>query len=291
MNTTTGLDQHAAAWLAEGPTELSDRVLDAALREVHVTKQRRAPRVPWRFPLMPSSLRAAVAVALVVTVGGGGLIYLNSIGREAAGSPDVSAAPTPTATSYSFWPGIPRWTTYESEVYAPFGLSVPSDWPVTVPAARTWQAGDTFQADGLPYADKFFSAEDEDAQIGLFFWVVPAGEGADIESVEGLTAWAESFCNDVDGLSCEEFRKQAARMCDEETQARDCKPAILVPTTTVQYAFVPNWGTLEFFGLEFAEVRVVVVARDDSFPPAGRYGGSVELLKSVLTTMHVWGPH
>ncbi len=37
-------------------------------------------------------------------------------------------------------------------------------------------------------------------------------------------------------------------------------------------------------------VQVVVVAREDGFPSAARYGGSVELLKSILTTMDVWTP-
>ncbi|MEA2673857.1 MAG: hypothetical protein QOI92_1049 [Chloroflexota bacterium] len=32
MTTNSDFDRHASAWLADGPTELSDRVLDAALR-------------------------------------------------------------------------------------------------------------------------------------------------------------------------------------------------------------------------------------------------------------------
>src|SRR3954471_17875846 len=66
-------DRLASAWLEDGPAELQDRVLDAALREVHQTHQRRhvAPR---RFPQMSLfstglagraiGVAAAVAVAL-----------------------------------------------------------------------------------------------------------------------------------------------------------------------------------------------------------------------------------
>jgi hypothetical protein len=32
---------------------------------------------------------------------------------------------------------------------------------------------------------------------------------------------------------------------------------------------------------------VVVIGREDGFPSAARYGGSVQLLKSILATMHV----
>ncbi len=34
-------------------------------------------------------------------------------------------------------------------------------------------------------------------------------------------------------------------------------------------------------------VRGVAIGRDDSFPSAARYGGSVELLRAILTTMDV----
>ena len=68
-----------------------------------------------------------------------------------------------------------------------------------------------------------------------------------------------------------------------------CRGAILVPTAEAQYAFVMDWTSAMFTNLPDL-IRVVVVAREDSFPSAGRYGGSVELLKAMLTTMDVWGP-
>jgi hypothetical protein len=66
-----------------------------------------------------------------------------------------------------------------------------------------------------------------------------------------------------------------------------CGPALLVPTVEAQYAFVPDRGMLL---LGEKVLRVFVVAREDSFPSAARYGGSVELLKAILTTMDVWTP-
>jgi hypothetical protein len=40
MNGHRDLDRIVGAWLTEGPAELADRVLDAALDEIHLTHQR-----------------------------------------------------------------------------------------------------------------------------------------------------------------------------------------------------------------------------------------------------------
>lgn len=300
MNTDTGLDRRAAAWLADGPTELADRVLDAALREVHLTKQRRAMRVPWRFPLMPGFTRATAvaAVALVAAVGVGGLLYVNS---TSPGGPTGTPAPTPSATAApasTFPPGITGWTSYASEAYG-FGLGFPDDWTLESAATRRWQAGDRFPSDVLPYADIFVSPEEGDEQIALFVWEMPRGEtvgngedsglierGPDVESVDGLKLWAQKFCVDVGLSSCEEFPQRATPMC---LYTGECRAAILVPTTEQQYAFFVNWSTA-ILTSNPDRVRVVVIARDDGFPQAAEYGGSVELLKSILTKMNVWTP-
>ena len=109
MSTNLDFDRMAAAWLAVGPTELADRVLDAALDEVHVTHQRRALRVPWRTTSMSNPFRLAAAVIAVVAVG---LVALNLPRSSGVGGPVTapptlspapsstpSAAPTPAPTS------------------------------------------------------------------------------------------------------------------------------------------------------------------------------------------------
>jgi hypothetical protein len=286
MNTQTGLDRGAAAWLADGPTELSDRVLDAALREVHLTPQRHALRVPWRFPPMPAFTRLTgiAAVALVAVVGAGSVIYLVSNRPGGSGSQSTSAptvAPTPEPSYVAS--GITGWTTYTSAVHG-FTVGYPADWSVNAPATREWQAGDSVaKNDVWPYADTFISPE-QDA-VGLFVWEMPAGEGADVESVQGLKAWAEAFCQDVGASACEEFAQRAVPMC-LNAGGDSCRAAILVPTAGEQYAFFVDWTSAMFTGSPDL-VRVVVVAREDSFPSAVRYGGSVELLRSILTTMDV----
>ncbi len=59
------------AFLAPEHDQLPDRVVDAALTEIARTPQRRALRVPWRFPLMPQLLRYAVVAVVAVAIGAG----------------------------------------------------------------------------------------------------------------------------------------------------------------------------------------------------------------------------
>jgi hypothetical protein len=90
------------AYLAPEADRLADRVIDAALADIARTPQRRALRVPWRFPLMPALSRATgvAVVALVAVVGAGTLVYLNSKpdGGASQGTPLPTATPTPAST-------------------------------------------------------------------------------------------------------------------------------------------------------------------------------------------------
>jgi hypothetical protein len=293
MSTNRNFDRIAEAWLAEGPSQLADRVLDAALDEVHLTNQRRRLPVPWRFTLMPALSRATgiAALALVAVVGAGGLISLNSKAPSGPGGPTTAptAAPTPGASEVA--PGITAWTTYTSEIHG-FTLGYPEDWSVNAPATRKWQTGDEFPGDVWPYADTFVGPGEGDASIGLFVWEMPLGEGVDPESVEGMKAWAEAFCNNVGVSACDAFTQDAVPMCLAsviDPDVVECRGALLVPTDGPQFAFIPDWTSLIFTGIPDV-VTVVVIGREDSFPSAARYDGSVELLKSILTTMDVWTP-
>jgi hypothetical protein len=90
------------AYLAPEADRLADRVIDAALADIARTPQRRALRVPWRFPLMPGLSRATgVAVlAVVAMVGAGTLFYFNSKPdvKGSQGTPLPTATPTPAPT-------------------------------------------------------------------------------------------------------------------------------------------------------------------------------------------------
>jgi hypothetical protein len=274
-------------WLEDGSDRTPRRAIDGVLLAVKTTPQERDLRSPWRFPQMfaVSRATAVAAVALVAVVGAGAYLSLTP-NRDGGGGSQGTPAPTtpPTAGQTSSTAG---WTPYTSEVYG-FSLRYPAGWSVSSPAMRDWQAGDAFPADAWPFADSFVSPGEGDVQIGLFAWEMPAGEGADIESFEGLKAWAQTFCNDVVASGCDTFSDQAVSMY--HGGGCSCPGAILVPTEAgPQYAFFNDWSSLILTSLP-DKVRVVVVARPDSFPAAAPYGGSVELLKTILTTMSVWTP-
>jgi hypothetical protein len=87
-------DRTARLWLQDGPSQLADRVLEAALDEIHVTRQRRALWPAWRFPSMSIAIRvAAVAAVLVVAVAG---IRYFSPEDGGVGHPQASLSPLPS---------------------------------------------------------------------------------------------------------------------------------------------------------------------------------------------------
>lgn len=99
MNVERDLDfeRVSQAWLAEGPTELADRVLAAVVVDIHRRHQRRTVfGVPWRFPAVNSIPRLLVAAAVIAVVGLGGLAL---IFRPASGPAAPSQLPPPGSPS------------------------------------------------------------------------------------------------------------------------------------------------------------------------------------------------
>ena len=239
---------------------------------------------------MPTFTRAVgVAVAaLVVVVGAGTLFYVNSnrVGGAGAAAPTTAPTPAPTASptpeSSYVAPGITGWTPYTSEVHG-FTMGYPEDWLAYAPATRQWQAGDRVAQGDVAYADVFVSPVPD--ELGVWVWEMPAGAGADIASFEGLKTWATSFCSDAIRLGCDAFTQSAVPMC-LDASGDACRSAILVPSVEEQFAFIPVW-TSKTLSNGPDRVIVVEVGRDEDFPGTARYGGSVELLKSILSTMDV----
>ena len=86
------------AYLAPGADRLPDRVIDAALSDIAQTPQRRALRVPWRFPTMNSYAKLAIAAVVVVVVAIGGFALLRPGGSSAVGAAPT-ATPSPTSSA------------------------------------------------------------------------------------------------------------------------------------------------------------------------------------------------
>jgi hypothetical protein len=147
-----GFERIARDYLSDGPTVLADRVLDAALREVHLTRQRRGLRLgPWRFPNMNTFAKAAVAAVAVISVAYVGLTVLGPGTSQVGGpgpapsatvvpssSPTPTPAPTPTATSTPLPTAPPLTGRFTSD--HGFSIRYPEGWS-TRPAAAPWIDG------------------------------------------------------------------------------------------------------------------------------------------------------
>jgi Tol biopolymer transport system component len=88
------LDRLLGAFFVEGPDELADRVIDAALDQVGRTPQRRAMRLPGRFQAMPMFARVAAA-AVIGLLAVGAAFYLTMPAQPVVGGP----SPAPAASS------------------------------------------------------------------------------------------------------------------------------------------------------------------------------------------------
>lgn len=92
------LDRILGAYFADGTDELADRVIDAALDQIHHTRQRRALRMPRRLSTMTIPIRLAAA-AVIAALALGGTFYLLKPDQPAVGGP--SPAPTPQVPAAS----------------------------------------------------------------------------------------------------------------------------------------------------------------------------------------------
>jgi hypothetical protein len=279
MNTNSDFDRHAAAWLADGPTELSDRVLDAALQEVHLTQQRRRLPVPWTNPYMSQPFRAAAAVA-IVAIASLAAITLSGFG----GTPRPSPAPSPSpSASASILPSpsatvsidTSTWTNYTSSRYG-FTIGHPTAWTVE-PASRAW----TIAADAkdflTPGAEAFVAPG---RAIRVTAWAVPLEAGTTVETKDDIVAWLNDYCPHSDSTPCDGIRDRSVAMCNEH---RDCHPGLLVPFDSEVMAFF-SAGTFQ------DEMVVVAVWWDEKATETAPYGGSRNLLEAFLETMNVVPP-
>jgi hypothetical protein len=82
------------SWLDDGVTALPDRVLDAVLKEVSVTPQRRPWWLAWRPSIMSNAVRIALVAAAAAVVAVVGISLLQPSGG--VGRPTTSESPSPS---------------------------------------------------------------------------------------------------------------------------------------------------------------------------------------------------
>lgn len=141
--TDNDFDRTARLWLQDGPSQLADRVLEAALDEIHVTRRRRAWWPARRSTFMSNVMRlAALAAILVVAVAG---LNLFLPGDGSVGGPQASPTPVPTPTpgpaSFdSHAPGELEPGAYALEYLGPFRITftVPAGWEKLSAPATIW---------------------------------------------------------------------------------------------------------------------------------------------------------
>jgi hypothetical protein len=131
MNTNTDFDRIAQTWLEEGPTVMPDRAVQAALDEIHTTRQRRFGAI-WRtFNVNTNTLRLATAVVVAVLVVGAAVLFGNKLlpSGGVGGTPSVAPTSTPT-------PVLSMTKTFTS-VNNGFAVGYPADATVQ-PATSLW---------------------------------------------------------------------------------------------------------------------------------------------------------
>ncbi len=132
-------DPRISDWLQDDPDRSPDIVLETVTAAFRSIPQRRAARVPWRFPTMSMPTRVAALVAVGALVIAGMLVVTGSGGRPEP----VPTAPAQVATSAS-----PTSSTVALDLPARFSspqygytMAVAPDWDIT-PAKLTWSGPD-----------------------------------------------------------------------------------------------------------------------------------------------------
>jgi hypothetical protein len=156
----------ARAFMAGGPTQLADRVLESSLAEVHLTRQRRVlVRAPWRTPVMNIYAKLAAAAVVVVAVGALGVWFVSpgSSSAPVGGAPTPSASPTASLESSPTPEPTP---TFDPEATVPplsetftstrhgISLATPDGWTAQ-PATEAWD-GAAFPNYGDPSVDLIY---------------------------------------------------------------------------------------------------------------------------------------
>ena len=133
MSMNADFDRIARTWLQDGPTAVSDRSLQAALDEVHLTRQRRFGAARRAILLNGNAYRfaaAGIAAAVIVVA-----IAAFTLGRPVG---DVGGPPTATPSS------VPTSSPTPTPIPTPISLS-----SMTSGAAGTYAVPVSFAVDGI----------------------------------------------------------------------------------------------------------------------------------------------
>lgn len=112
-------------WLADGPTEVPDRVMDVFADRIARQPQRPAWRQTWRDANMHTSLRAAAVLAAVVILAFGAVYLWGSPSDSNIGGPAATPSPSPTASPTP----APSLKAFTSSTFQPaLRFEAPASW-------------------------------------------------------------------------------------------------------------------------------------------------------------------
>ncbi len=139
-----GFDQRIADWLEDDPDDAPDAVLTTVLAAFPSIPQRRASRVPWRFPAMNRFAQLGAVAVVALAVVGGALFILRpgpSVGTQPSTAPSTPAS-TPSSSPSSSPSSLARATLEKDFTSARYGYIVAylPGWTV-VPATKKWVVG------------------------------------------------------------------------------------------------------------------------------------------------------
>ncbi len=190
MTIESEFDRIAKAWLADGPAELPERVLDAVVDEIHLTRQRRAVRAPWRFHSMTTPMRLGAA-AFVGVLAVGGLLLITRPGQPAVAgpSPNASVAATVSPPTSAAVAAVPALTGAFASARHGYTVRYPAGW-TTTPATESWKTS-TWTTPGDPALDAISSA---DARLSVASQPLTAGQSPDL--------WLGAYCHRAAAAPC-----------------------------------------------------------------------------------------
>jgi len=143
MTVNDDFDRIARAWMAEGPDQLADQVLEGAIDEVHRHKrQQHAARVPWRVPTMHGTIRLALAAVAVAVIAVGAMLLNPRTPQSGVGSqPPPSQSAGTGSSSAPSTPGESPQLVSPDAFAIPLSVSLPSAWRIVTDERDRFTAG------------------------------------------------------------------------------------------------------------------------------------------------------
>lgn len=271
MTSQQHLDRVLDAFFQAGSDEVADRVIDGALLTIDHTPQRRAIRVPWRFPEMNSSLKLATAAGLVVAVGALSALMLSNRGdapgalprptTTAIRSAPPSAPPTAAPSASPNLLDTSTWTTYVSARYG-FSIAHPADW-IEQRSDRDWTLAKSVDCCPPDTAYENFILPGGNQGIVVSVWSVAVGPGTSVDS------WLQAYCPKATTTPCTGIQSRAV-------------PATMDGHTG---SLVPFEADVQAFFLVDDRIYAIACWRPELDFSVYPYSGSQRLVETFLSTM------